>query len=107
MNLNTKMAISKWIKQTFKTKNDFESFLNFAELHSYVLDGKQLLPEYLKQYNNLRNQYLSIYQTIVNMPLFTITERYGKVMEQEKRTPLNYIEMTYGTDEKLRNTLYK
>jgi hypothetical protein len=107
MNLNTKMAISKWIKQTFKTKNDFENFLNFAELHSCVLDGKQLLPTYQQQYNNLKNQYSNIYKTIVDMPLFTITERYGKMVEQEQRTPLNYIEMKYGTDEKLRTALYK
>lgn len=107
MNLSTKMAISKWIKQTFKTKNDFENFLNFAELHSCVLDGKQLLPTYQQQYNNLKNQYSNIYKTIADMPLFTITERYGKMVEQEQRTPLNYIEMKYGTDEKLRTALYK
>jgi len=105
--LKTKIAISQWIKGNFKNTKEFEDFLEYDYLNSFVQDGKKLLPQYQEQYNNLKLQWETLHNTIKNLPEIDIVERFGRETHKTMRTPLNYMSGYYHCDVQRRNKLFK
>jgi len=98
--LKTKITITKWIESNFKNEHDFYSFLEYDYLNMFVQDGKKLIPQYQEQYNNLKLKWEELHNSINYLPEIQIVERYGKETHKTMRTPLNYMNWFYYSDEK-------
>ena len=105
--MKTKIAITKWIKNTFKNAKEFESFLDYDYLNLFVRDGRKLLPKYQEQYNELKLKWEALHNTIKDLPEVEIVECFGREVHKTMRTPLNYMSGFYYSDEQRRDRLFK
>jgi len=105
--LKTKIAITKWIKHNFINVQDFEGFLEYDCLNSFVQDGKKLLPKYEEEYQKLKALWETLHNSINTLPEIEIVECFGKEFHKTMRTPLNYMSGFYYSDTKRRHKLFK
>lgn len=105
--LKTKIAITQWIKKNFKSQQDFEEFLEYDYLNSFVQDGRKLLPQYQAEYDILKSKWQTLHNTINNLPEIEIWERFGRETHKTMRTPLNYMSSFYYSDCTKREKLFK
>ncbi len=105
--MKTKIAITQWIKNNFNNENDFENFLEYDRLNGFIQNGKILLPKYQEQYNELKQRWEVLHNTINKLPELEIVERFGNETHKTMRTPLNYMSYFYYTDCKRRIKLFK
>ena len=105
--LKTKIAITKWIESNFKNEHDFYNFLEYDYLNMIVQNGRKLLSQYQEQYNSLKLKWEELHNSINDLPEIQIVERYGRETHKTMRTPLNYMNWFYYSDEKRRNKLFK
>ena len=105
--LKTKIAITKWAKNNFKNANEFEGFLEYDYLNSFVQDGKKLLPKYDEEYQTLKPLWETLHNTINTLPEVEIVERFGRETHKTMRTPLNYLSSFYYADAERRIKLFK
>jgi len=105
--LKTKIAVTKWIKNNFINGENLAKFIEFTNLHEFILEGRTLKPEYMEVYEVGKEKYLSVFNSIKDLPEIEIVERFGNETHKTMRTPLNYMWYMYANDAKKRNKLFK